>query len=114
MLKDTMRLVKLEYGRVDKVSYWVDIALGQGEFPRDLSLSHVKWIKMLGSTLNGHRAHYIQGVLVSHSWVPLWRVCGTFVRNAIFPSPSIAFYLSFFVFFSIYHKERLKATTMAW
>ena len=30
-----MRLAKLGYGRVDKVSYWVDLALGQGVFPRD-------------------------------------------------------------------------------
>jgi hypothetical protein len=62
-----MRLVKLEYGRVDKVSSWVDISLGQGEFPRDPSLSHVKWVKWLGSRLNGHRDHGIQEVVVSHS-----------------------------------------------
>jgi hypothetical protein len=92
-----MRLVKLEYGRVDEVSYWVDLALGQGEFPRDPSLSHLKWMKWPGSRLNGHRAHVIQGVVVSHSWVHT-RVCGTFVHNALFPSSSIAFYLSFFVF----------------
>jgi hypothetical protein len=42
-----MRLVKLEYGRVDEVSYWVDLSLGQGEFPRDPSLIHVKWVKWL-------------------------------------------------------------------
>jgi hypothetical protein len=53
------------------VSYWVNISLGQGEFPRDPSLSHVKWVKWLGSRLNGHRAHDIQEVVVSHSWVPL-------------------------------------------
>ena len=29
-----MWLVKLEYGRVDEVSYWVDISLGQGVFPK--------------------------------------------------------------------------------
>jgi hypothetical protein len=66
-----MRLVKLEYGRVDEVSYWVDLSLGQGEFPRDPSLSHVKWVKCLGSRLNGHRAHEIQEVVVSNSWFPL-------------------------------------------
>jgi hypothetical protein len=66
-----MRLVKLEYGRVDEVSYWVDLALGQGEIPRDTYLSHVKWMKWLESRLNGHRAHDIQGVVVSHSLVPL-------------------------------------------
>jgi hypothetical protein len=66
-----MRLVKLEYGRVDEVSYWIDIALGQGEIPRDPSIKHVKWMNSLGSRLNGHRAHDIQGVVVSHSWVPL-------------------------------------------
>jgi hypothetical protein len=78
-----MRLVKLEYGRVDEVSYSIDLALGQGELPGDPSLSHakwmkwlgslshVKWMKWLGSRLNGHRAHDMQGVIVSHSWVPL-------------------------------------------
>ena len=29
-----MRLAKLGYGRVDKVSYWVDLFLGQGVFPK--------------------------------------------------------------------------------
>jgi hypothetical protein len=71
MLKDTMRLVKLEYRSVDDASYWVDLALGQGEFQRDPSLSHVKWMKWLGSRLNGNRDHHIQGVVVSHSWLPL-------------------------------------------
>jgi hypothetical protein len=42
------------------VSNWVDLSLGQGEFPRDPSLSHVKWVNSLGSRLNGHRAHDIQ------------------------------------------------------
>jgi hypothetical protein len=65
-----MQLVKLEYGRVDEVSYWVDVALGR-EFPKDPSLSHVKWVKWLGSRLNGHKAHDIEGVAVSHPWVPL-------------------------------------------
>jgi hypothetical protein len=50
-----MRLVKVEYGSVDEVSYSVDLALGQGEFPRDLSLIHVNWMEWLGSRLNGHR-----------------------------------------------------------
>jgi hypothetical protein len=54
-----MRLVKLEYGRVDKVSYWVGLALSQGEFPRDPYLSHVKWMNWLGSRVNGHREHDI-------------------------------------------------------
>ena len=40
-----MQLVNLEYGRVDEVSYWVDLALGQGELLRDPSLSHVKCMK---------------------------------------------------------------------
>jgi hypothetical protein len=66
-----MRLVKIEYGRVDEVSYWVDLSLGQGESPRDPYISHVKWMKRLGSRLNGHRSHDIQGVVMSHSWVPL-------------------------------------------
>jgi hypothetical protein len=66
-----MRLVKLKYGRVDEVSYWVDLALGQGEPLRSPSLSHVECMRWMGSRLNGHRAHDILGVVVSHSWVPL-------------------------------------------
>jgi hypothetical protein len=66
-----MRLVKIEYGRVEEVSYWIDISLGQGKFIVDPSLCHVKWLRWLGSRLNGHRAHDIQDVVVSHSWVPL-------------------------------------------
>jgi hypothetical protein len=53
------------------VSYWVDLALDQGELPGGPSLSHVNWMRWMGSRLNGHRAHEIQGVVVSHSWVPL-------------------------------------------
>jgi hypothetical protein len=59
VLKEIMRLVKLEYERVDEVSYWVDLSLGQGEFPRDPSLIHVKWVKWLGLRFNGHRAHEV-------------------------------------------------------
>jgi hypothetical protein len=66
-----MWLVNLEYGRVGEGSYLVDLSLGQREFPRDPSLSHVKWMKWLGSRLNGNRDHDIQGVVVSHSLVPL-------------------------------------------
>jgi hypothetical protein len=66
-----MRLVKIEYGRVDEVSCWVDLSLGQGNFPKDPSLSHAKWVRWLESILNGHRDHDLQGVVVSHSWVPL-------------------------------------------
>jgi hypothetical protein len=66
-----MRIVKLENGRFDKESYSVDLSLGQGEFPRNTSLSHIKCMKWFGSRLNGHRSHDIQGVIVSHSWVPL-------------------------------------------
>jgi hypothetical protein len=53
------------------MSYWVDLALGQGELPGGPSLSHVKCMRWLGSRLNGHRAHDILGVVVSHSWVLL-------------------------------------------
>jgi hypothetical protein len=53
------------------VSYWVDLALVQGKVPREPYLRHVKWVRWLGSRLNGHRAHDIQEVVVSHSWVPL-------------------------------------------
>ena len=53
------------------MSYSVDLALGQGKFPRDPSLSHVKWMKWLGLRLNGNRDHNIQGVIESQSWVPL-------------------------------------------
>jgi hypothetical protein len=80
------------------VSYWVGLVLGQGEPPRAPSLSHVKCMSWMGSRFNGHRAHDILGVVVSHSWVPLWRVCGTFICNAFFPGPSFSFYLSFFIF----------------
>jgi hypothetical protein len=66
-------------------------------------------VRWLGLKLNGHRAHDIQEVVVSHSWVPLYRVCGTFVHNALFPSPLFAM-LSFFHNF----KERLKATALVW
>jgi hypothetical protein len=66
-----MQLVKLEYGRVDDVSYWVGLAPGQGDFPRDPSARYVKWMKWLGSRFNGHRAHDIHGVVVSDSRVPL-------------------------------------------
>jgi hypothetical protein len=66
-----MRLVQLKYGRVVEVSYWVDLTLDQGKFPRDPSLTHVKWLKWFGSRLNGNMAYDIQGVDVSHSFVPL-------------------------------------------
>jgi len=91
------------------MSYWVDIALGQGELPRDPSLIHVNWMKWLGSRLNGHRDHDIQVVTVSHSWVPLYRVCGTFICNELFPSPLTAILLFFHNF-----KERLKVTALVW
>jgi hypothetical protein len=58
-----MRVVKLEYGRVDEVCYCVDISLGQGEFPRDPSLIHLKWVEWLGSRINGYMAHDIQEVM---------------------------------------------------
>ena len=47
MLKDTMRLVKLEYGRVDEVSYWVDLSPVKECSPSDPSPIHVKWMKWL-------------------------------------------------------------------
>jgi hypothetical protein len=53
------------------VSYRVDIALGQGEPPRGPSLSHIECMRWLESRLNGHRAHDMLGVVVSHSWVSL-------------------------------------------
>ena len=66
-----MRLVKLEYERVEEVSYWVDLSLGQGEPQRGPSLRHVRCMRWMGSRINGHRAHDILGVVASHSWVPL-------------------------------------------
>ena len=66
-----MRLVKLEYERVDEVSYWVDLALGQGEPLKSPSLIHVECMRWMGSRLNGKRDHEILWVIVSHSWVPL-------------------------------------------
>ena len=35
VLKEPMQLAKFRYGRVDKVTYWVDISLRQEVFPRD-------------------------------------------------------------------------------
>jgi hypothetical protein len=61
-------------------------------------LSHVNEVEWMGEILNGHGFHDMQGSIVSHLCVPLWRVCCTFIQNAFFPSPSIAFYISFFVF----------------
>jgi hypothetical protein len=52
------------------VSYWVDLALGQGEPPRG-PLFHVRCMRWMGSRINGHRSHDILGVVVSHSLVPL-------------------------------------------
>jgi hypothetical protein len=54
-----MRLVKLEYGMVYNVTYWVHLSIGQGNFPGYPSLIHVKWVNGLGSRLNVHRAHEI-------------------------------------------------------
>jgi hypothetical protein len=80
------------------VSYWVDLALGQGEFPRDPSLSHVKWMKWLGSRLNGHRAHDIQGVS-SVSFM------GAFVKGVWYLRPQCTFSKAInlpFIFLSLY------------
>jgi hypothetical protein len=66
-----MGLAKIKYVRVNEVSYWVDLALGQGELPRRPSLSNVNCMRWLGPRLNGHGDHDIQGVTVSHSWVHL-------------------------------------------
>jgi hypothetical protein len=46
---------------------------------------------------------------VSHLWVPLLRVCGTFVFKHFFQAHYF-YIISFFHNFS----ERLKATTLAW
>jgi hypothetical protein len=70
-ITDTMRLVKIKYGRVDEVSYWVDLSLGQGDRPRGPFLRHVECMRWMGSRLNGNKVHDIQGIIVSHSWVPL-------------------------------------------
>jgi hypothetical protein len=94
------------------VSYWVDLALGQGEPPRGPSLSHVECMRWMGSRLNGHRAHDMLGVVVSHSWV----LC----RGCVVPSSAMHFFQAHhfpFIFLSLYflsHKERLKVTTLAW
>jgi hypothetical protein len=66
-----MRLVKLKYGRVDEVFYWVGLALGQGEISRGASLIHVKCVRWMGSRLNGDWDHDTLGAVMSHSWVPL-------------------------------------------
>jgi hypothetical protein len=78
------------------VSYWVDLSLGQGEFPRGPYLSHVKWMGWMGSRLNGHRTRDIQGVDVSFM--------GAFVEGMWYRRPQctfskpISFLLSFFIY----------------
>jgi hypothetical protein len=37
----------------------------------DLSLSHVDEVTWMGAKTLGHGVHDIQGIVVSHLWVPL-------------------------------------------
>jgi hypothetical protein len=64
-----MRLVKLEYGRVDGLSYWVNLSLSQGEFTRDPSLNHVNLVKWITVKTQWAWGSDIQGLVVMHSWV---------------------------------------------
>jgi hypothetical protein len=89
------------------VPYWVDISYVKECFPSYPSLIHVNWMKWLRIKTQQAWIHDIQGVVVYHSWVPLQRVCGTFVFNENFPRPSFfhSLFLSCF-------KDELKAIVL--
>jgi hypothetical protein len=56
---------------------------------------------MDGGKTFGHGVHDIQGVVVSHLWVPLWSVCCTYVFNATF----FQAYLSSFILLGCFQVE---------
>jgi hypothetical protein len=53
-----------------------------------------------GNTL-GHGVHDIQGIVVSHLWVPLYTVCCPFIFNATF----FQAYLLPFIILRCFHVE---------
>jgi hypothetical protein len=95
------------------VSYWVGISLVQGEIPRVTSLIHVNFMRWMGSRLNGHKAHDILGVIVSHSWFPLYRVCCTFICKCTFSNPIIGL-LSLFLYIFFHNSIRRDLSSLPW
>jgi hypothetical protein len=71
VLKDPMQFSKFRYGRVDKVTYWVNHPLSQGVFPGGPLSKSCGEYDMDGGKNFGHGVHDIQGIVVSHLWVPL-------------------------------------------
>jgi hypothetical protein len=71
MLKDLMQLAKFRYGRVVMVTYWVNHSPSKECFPGGPSLSHVKSMRWMGVILLGMGFLDIQGLILSHLWVPL-------------------------------------------
>jgi hypothetical protein len=54
VLKKTMQLFKFGYGRVDKVTYWVNHPLGKAVLPKwNPFLKHVETIIWMGERLLG-------------------------------------------------------------
>jgi hypothetical protein len=71
VLKDPMQFSKFRYGRVDKVTYWVNHSLSQGVFPRWTLSKSCGEDEVDGGKTFGHGVHDIQGFVLSHLWVPL-------------------------------------------
>jgi len=75
MLKDLTNFARFRYGRGVMVPYWLGYYQVKEFFPRRSYLDHVmstRWIRegLLGMEFLTH-----QGFILSHLWVPLWRVC---------------------------------------
>jgi len=66
------------------VTYWVSRSLSQGVFPRWALSNSCGEYEVDGGKTFGHDVHDIQGFILSHLWVPLLRVCCTFIFNASF------------------------------
>jgi hypothetical protein len=72
------------------VPYWVSQSPSQGMFPKKtLSRSCDEYEVDWGNTLGMGFLTY-QGFVLSHLWVPLWRVCCILrLQCNIFPSPCL-------------------------
>jgi hypothetical protein len=66
------------------VTYWVRHSSSQGVFPRWTHSKSCKEDEVDGGKNIRHRVHDIQGFILSHLWVPLQRMCCSFVFNATF------------------------------
>jgi hypothetical protein len=66
-----MQFAKFRYGRVDKVTYWVNHSLSQGVFPTWTLSKSCGEDETDGGKTFGHGVHDIQGFVLSHLWVPL-------------------------------------------